>query len=88
LIDPDGDPSAAVSTALASVTDLARIDGVHTTALAVDPKNWEIVHFTLWSRQPPLEQGERYRVLHLSTPHLSEIVTPSSTPTPALPSSP
>ena len=42
-------------------------DGVHCTALAVDPQRWEIVHFTLWRDSSPPAVGTRYQVLQLST---------------------
>jgi hypothetical protein len=47
---------------------------VHSSAFAIDPRNWELVHFTLWERDAPDAAGVRYQVLHVSSPHLSEIV--------------
>jgi hypothetical protein len=69
---PDGaDPAATVSPALA---DLTTAPGMHSTALAVDPFSWELVHFTLWASAPATD-GDHYQVLHLSTPALEAIGT-------------
>ncbi|WNI19302.1 DUF4865 family protein [Actinacidiphila sp. ITFR-21] len=36
--------------------------GVHSVALAVDPRRWELARFTLWQDAAPEEPGsERYR---------------------------
>lgn len=45
---------------------LARLDGV--VCLAVDPRHWELLYFTLWEYETPEATGERYEVLHLSAP--------------------
>jgi hypothetical protein len=38
-------------------------------ACAIDPRTWERVTFALWSNAPATDvPGERYEVLHLSTP--------------------
>jgi hypothetical protein len=69
---PDGaDPAATVSAALA---EMSTPPGVHSTALAVDPHSWELVHFTLWASAPATD-GVRYEVLHLSAPALAAIET-------------
>ncbi|MEU5426502.1 DUF4865 family protein [Streptomyces olivoreticuli] len=54
---------------------LARRDGVHTAALAVDPRHWQLMRFVLWEHAVPKTEDatERYEVLHLSAPHLSEL---------------
>ncbi|MEU9968894.1 DUF4865 family protein [Streptomyces malaysiensis] len=68
------DPVAAVEDALARLAERTRKDGVHTTALGIDPRGWELIHFTLWEDSaPPSEPGDRYQVLHLSTPDLAEL---------------
>ncbi len=54
---------------------LARTDGVHTTALALDPRHWELVHFTLWEGTAPASDGERFEVLHLSAPGAGQLPT-------------
>jgi hypothetical protein len=76
IIEPmpaDCDPVGPVEKALGELRSRARQEGVHTTALAVDPLNWSILHFTLWSERDAEADGTRYQVLHLSTPHLDEI---------------
>jgi hypothetical protein len=68
------DPAETVERALGDLR--SRTPGVHSTALAVDPHLWELVHFTLWARDPaPGTPGVRYEVLHLSTPGLDAIGT-------------
>ncbi|QKV91415.1 DUF4865 family protein [Streptomyces sp. NA02950] len=68
------DPAEAVEGALAELRRRADADGVHTTALAIDPRGWELVHFTLWEdTAPPAEPGDRYQVLHLSAPGLDAL---------------
>ncbi|MGP4004499.1 DUF4865 family protein [Streptomyces sp. 8N706] len=63
------EPADAVERALADVRGTAGLPGVHSSALAVDPRHWELVQFTLWEQAPPeTEPGERYEVLHLSAP--------------------
>ncbi len=77
-IGRDGDPAQAIAETLA---DLPARAGVHSTALAVDTSRWELVVFTLWTEQPVVEDGdgdgaglgERYEVLHLSTPELEKL---------------
>lgn len=71
-LPPDTDPAPAVERALA---DLPRNeDGMHSTALAVDPGTWELMHFTLWT-DPGEAPGTRYEVRHLSTPGLHALET-------------
>ncbi|WP_275465628.1 DUF4865 family protein [Streptomyces noursei] len=67
---PEGvDVASAVEEALAEHAELATADGVHTTALGLDPRGWELVHFTLWAAPVPESAGgARFRVLHLSAP--------------------
>lgn len=61
--------------AAAAHEELATTDGVHTTALALDPHHWELVHFTLWADTSPRAAGARFQVLHLSTPDAGRPVT-------------
>ena len=42
------------------------LPGVHCSALAVDPRHWQLVHFTLWRDSSPPMAGTRHQVLHLS----------------------
>lgn len=72
-IPADVDPAERVGQALAELREQARADGVHSCALAVDPLNWELVHFTLWEDAAPESTGVRYEVLHLSHPHAADL---------------
>ena len=61
------DPAEAVPQALAAMDRRARTPGVYRTVLALDPRRWELTHFTLWTGAvPPDQPGDRYQVLHLS----------------------
>ncbi|MFG3487675.1 DUF4865 family protein [Streptomyces sp. NPDC047972] len=75
-------PGRAVEDALARHAREARRDGVVASALAVDPRHWELLAFTLWAGavrpagpEPAVEEGERYRVLHLSAPDRDRLGT-------------
>lgn len=61
-------PAAAVEAALEESRRLAAAPGAVATALAFDPRHWELLHFTLWEHEPPEVPGDRYEVLHLSSP--------------------
>ncbi|MFB6841327.1 DUF4865 family protein [Streptomyces sp. NPDC056361] len=62
-------PGEAVADALDRHAREARRDGVVASALAVDPRHWELLSFTLWAdAEAPAGEGERFRVLHLSAP--------------------
>ncbi|HWU05677.1 MAG TPA: DUF4865 family protein [Streptomyces sp.] len=61
-------PAVAVEAALEESRLLATAPGTVATALAVDPRRWELLHFTLWEHEPPGVPGDRYEVLHLSSP--------------------
>ncbi|MGX1849828.1 DUF4865 family protein [Streptomyces sp. NPDC055299] len=71
----DADAATVVAQAAAAHEELATTDGVHTTALALDPHHWELVHFTLWADTSPRAAGARFQVLHLSTPDAGRPVT-------------
>ncbi|WP_406474168.1 DUF4865 family protein [Streptomyces platensis] len=64
----DADPATVIEQAIGGHEELATTEGVHTTALALDPRRWELVHFTLWADSAPRSAGDRYQVLHLSAP--------------------
>ncbi|MFI5525267.1 DUF4865 family protein [Streptomyces platensis] len=64
----DADAATVIAQAVAGQEELATTEGVHTTALALDPRRWELVHFTLWADNAPSSAGDRYQVLHLSAP--------------------
>lgn len=65
-----GDAAVSIDEALAELKALAGHPDLHTAALAFDPRAWQLLRFTLWhGRVPPDEpSGERYEVLHLSSP--------------------
>jgi hypothetical protein len=75
---PGDEPAAVVGRALADLPELAARAGVHSAAVAIDPRHWELVHFTLWqdAAPAPLEDAEeRFQVLHLSAPELDALAT-------------
>ncbi|MET9950012.1 DUF4865 family protein [Streptomyces sp. NPDC006339] len=66
---PEGTaPGDAVADALARHARQAAADGVVASALAVDPRHWELLSLTLWADAEPAGEGERFQVLHLSAP--------------------
>ena len=65
-LSPDADPIAAVERAIAQAADRAKTADVHTVAAGIDPRNWQLVQFTLWTA-PPAEDEQRYEVLHISS---------------------
>jgi hypothetical protein len=73
LLPPDVDPAGPVAEALEALRRTAAMPGVHSSAIAVDPGRWELVHFTLWSGEPGIVPGTRYQVLHLSTPGTKDL---------------
>ncbi|HWK47894.1 MAG TPA: DUF4865 family protein, partial [Stellaceae bacterium] len=80
LIEPiaaDADPTAAVEAARGQMRRRANLPGVHSSALAIDPLSWSLVHFTLWRDAVHKTSGIRYQVLHLSMPEWDAIVAPS-----------
>lgn len=67
-------PGEAVAEAVVRHAREARRDGVVASALAVDPRHWELLSFTLWADpEAPSGEGERFRVLHLSEPGRAEL---------------
>ncbi|MCD9141174.1 DUF4865 family protein [Streptomyces albireticuli] len=69
-----GDLAALIQEETRLLRGLAAREGVHTAALAVDPRHWQLMRLTLWERTAPRDEDatERYEVLHLSAPHLDE----------------
>nr|WSW70777.1 DUF4865 family protein [Streptomyces sp. NBC_00995] len=65
---PSAAPADAIDAALKESRRLATAPGAVATALAADPRHWELLHFTLWDHAAPQEAGDRYEVLHLSRP--------------------
>ena len=80
-LGPDADPSAVIDAALSDTRERACADGVHSTALAIDTRAWEVVQFALheaaqpgrpWDPSAPVAEAT-YRVLHLSSPHIEDV---------------
>ncbi|WP_326665376.1 DUF4865 family protein [Streptomyces sp. NBC_00385] len=72
---PSAAPADAVGAALEESRRLAKAPGAVATALAADPRHWELLHFTLWEHPAPQEAGDRYEVLHLSGPERERLGT-------------
>ncbi|UWP78702.1 DUF4865 family protein [Dactylosporangium fulvum] len=72
---------ADYSESAADLTALAGHPGLHTAAVAFDPRDWRLVRFALWRDEVPADEPatERYEVLHLSAPELDELVETSRT---------
>ncbi|MFE5486063.1 DUF4865 family protein [Streptomyces sp. NPDC056527] len=73
-------PAQAVAEARARHARESRADGVVASALAIDPRHWELVHFTLWAREPAASErgsgsgaSERFQVLHVSEPERADL---------------
>ncbi|GAA1565508.1 DUF4865 family protein [Kribbella sancticallisti] len=73
---PDVDPAGPVAEWAEALKRTAAMPGVHSSAIAVDPTRWELVHFTLWSGEPGIVPGTRYQVLHLSTAGTKDLFRP------------
>ncbi|OLB81457.1 MAG: DUF4865 domain-containing protein [Actinobacteria bacterium 13_2_20CM_2_71_6] len=73
LVGAGADPASVIDHGLAEMHGRARMPQAHSTALAIDPRRWELVHFTLWADPPPEPEGLSYQVLHLCSPHLDDI---------------
>lgn len=66
-------PADAVEAAVEESRRRAKEPGTVATALAIDPRHWELLHFTLWDHPAPEEPGDRYEVLHLSEPERGDL---------------
>ncbi|KUL38154.1 hypothetical protein ADL22_18740 [Streptomyces sp. NRRL F-4489] len=68
-VPADADLASALADARAAHDELAATEGVHATALGLDPRRWELLHFTLWGGADEVPPGEgAFQILHLSTP--------------------
>jgi hypothetical protein len=66
---PDGVRLAgAVEEAVRETARLAALDGAVCAAAVVDPRHWELVHFSLWEHDPPGTEGDVFRVPYMNTP--------------------
>lgn len=66
-------PGDAITPAVADLTEHARRAGVHSVALVIDPRGWELVRYTLWAGDAPDEDPVRYRIGHVSTPEPAKL---------------
>jgi hypothetical protein len=60
--------SEAMEEAVREAGRLAALDGAVCVGAAVDPRHWEVVHFSLWDHDCPKASGEVFQVLHVSEP--------------------
>jgi hypothetical protein len=72
-VDGSGPGLAAhVDREIDALAALAGRAGVHTAALTLDPRRWELTRFVLWADATAAagdgEATERYQVLHVSAP--------------------
>ncbi|HEX4212234.1 MAG TPA: DUF4865 family protein [Candidatus Dormibacteraeota bacterium] len=72
-VPPGEDPQEAVARAADEVVAIAALPSVHTVALAVDPRDWELIIFTLWEERVEAGAGTRYEVLHPCRPELDAL---------------
>lgn len=72
-ISPDEILAETVERALATSTALQGEPGLHSTTLAINPDRWELVRFSLWNDESSNRPGTCYRVLHLSTPAMTDL---------------
>ncbi|MFD3651806.1 DUF4865 family protein [Streptomyces sp. NPDC058620] len=68
LLPESVDPGVAIGAAAEESLRQAAEPGAVATALAVDPRHWELLHLSLWEQEAPEAAGDRYEVLHLSAP--------------------
>jgi hypothetical protein len=72
-IAPDSEATEMIEAALVETRERARATTVHSTALAIDTRAWELVHFTLGAGPAPGDAGAVYEVLHLSSPRFNDL---------------
>ncbi|AZM51842.1 DUF4865 domain-containing protein [Streptomyces sp. WAC 01529] len=67
---PEGTPLPGLAEELACATkELVKESDALSAVAAVDPRTWEVVHFSLWEHEVPEGRpGDVFQVLHLSTP--------------------
>ncbi|MBO8191145.1 DUF4865 family protein [Streptomyces oryzae] len=67
--------AALVEREVEELQALAANGDVHTAALALDPHHWQLLRFVLWRETVDEAEPatERYEVLHLSSPGLTEL---------------
>ncbi|MFE9767499.1 DUF4865 family protein [Streptomyces sp. NPDC005808] len=60
--------SEVMAEAVREAERLAELDGAVCAAAVVDPRHWELVHFSLWDHDVPKAPGEVFQVLYVNTP--------------------
>ncbi|WP_405910317.1 DUF4865 family protein [Streptomyces sp. NBC_00828] len=60
--------SEVMAEAVREAERLASLDGAVCAAAVVDPRHWELVHFSLWDHDAPKAPGEVFQVLYVNTP--------------------
>lgn len=70
---PDVDPGPAVEQRLAALLGRAGEPGLHSAALGVDPRTWELVEFSLHGEGSEPAGATAYDVLHLSAPEIDAL---------------
>jgi hypothetical protein len=73
LIAADAEVGDVAERAVAELGDHVKDGNAHSAAIAIDPRRWELVRFTLWRSMPAAGAGVSYRVLHVSAPGLSDL---------------
>jgi Domain of unknown function (DUF4865) len=67
-LPPFVDPQPAAEQAGRWLTDQLGREHLHSVVVALDPRTWQVVRFTLWDAPQPDEPGAHFEVLHLSAP--------------------
>ncbi|WP_371596678.1 DUF4865 family protein [Streptomyces sp. NBC_00564] len=65
--------SEVTAEAVREAERLASLDGAVCAAAVVDPRHWELVHFSLWDHDAPKVPGEVFQVLYVNTPERDRI---------------
>ena len=67
--------AARIELEIGELERLTQREGVHTAALAVDPRDWQLLRFVLWEETAPRDDDstEKYEVLHLSRPGIDQL---------------
>ncbi|MFD3924984.1 DUF4865 family protein [Streptomyces sp. NPDC058614] len=60
--------SEVMAEAVREAERLASLDGAVCATAVVDPRHWELVHFSLWDHDAPKASGEVFQVLYVNTP--------------------
>ncbi|MEU1199434.1 DUF4865 family protein [Streptomyces sp. NPDC005813] len=67
-LEPGVELSEAMEEAVREAGRTAALDGAVCAAAAVDPRHWQLVHFSLWDHDSPKVTGDVFQVLHMSAP--------------------